>query len=92
MIAAKPLGNRFAGEKSEKRLQLVFAFAYSLVAFFALLLLFVRVLKIYLGLLYSLDVSRCRLGARWGPIGMNRGCYPTRNVKLRPFPGHPSAR
>jgi hypothetical protein len=51
----------------------VFAFAFSFVAF--LLLFFVRVLRIHFGLLYALDLSCFGLGAGWGPIGMNRGCY-----------------
>ena len=41
----------------------VFAFAFSLVEFLFLLLFFGRVLKIHLGLLYALDVSRRGLGA-----------------------------
>jgi hypothetical protein len=33
------------------------------------------VVWIHLGLLYALGVSRCGLGACWGPMGMNWGCY-----------------
>ena len=41
----------------------VFAFVFSLLAFLLLRLFLFRVLKIHLGLLYALDVSRCGLGA-----------------------------
>ena len=45
----------------------VFAFAFA----FA----FVLVFQIHLGLLYALMVSLFWLGACWGPMVMNRGCY-----------------
>jgi hypothetical protein len=41
----------------------VFAFVFSLLAFLFLRLFLVRVLRIHLGLLYALDMSRCGLGA-----------------------------
>jgi hypothetical protein len=43
----------------------VFAFAFA----------FVLVFQIHLGLLYALMVSLFWLGACWGPMVMNRGCY-----------------
>jgi len=47
----------------------VFAFA------FAFAFAFVLVFQIHLGLLYALMVSLFWLGACWGPMVMNRGCY-----------------
>jgi hypothetical protein len=52
----------------------VFAFA------FAFAFVFVLVCQIHLGLLYALVVSRVWLGACWGPMVMNRGCYLKRGL------------
>jgi hypothetical protein len=49
----------------------VFAFAFV----FAFASAFVLVCQIHLGLLYALMVSCFWLGACWGPMVMNRGCY-----------------
>src|SRR6266568_7032280 len=54
----------------------VFAFVVVFVFAFA----FVRVCQIHLGLLYALVVSRVWLGACWGPMVMNRGCYLKRGL------------
>ncbi|HWD68069.1 MAG TPA: hypothetical protein VG227_08935, partial [Caulobacteraceae bacterium] len=52
---------------------------------FAFAFVFVLVCQIHLGLLYALEVSLCWLGACWGPMVMNRGCYLKRGL-LRPSP------
>jgi len=61
----------------------VFVFAFAVGVAFAIV--FVLVCQIHLGLLYALKVSRFWLGACWGPMVMNRGCYLKRGLR-RPSP------